>query len=105
MTAFEALAGALEDLAGERRTTPCQGRHRDRWTSDDSEDRAWAANTCVALSCPVTALCGTAAGELGEQANVWGGVDRTRLKNRGANNSVAPNTAAYLSEQSEDVTS
>lgn len=43
MTAAEALSLVLLELAEQGRATPCQGRRRDRWTSDDAAEREWAA--------------------------------------------------------------
>lgn len=77
MTAAEALGHALLDLADRHELTPCQGRRRDRWTSDDATDREWAAAVCVGLDCVVLTECGNAAAEQGERFGVWAGVDRT----------------------------
>lgn len=77
MTAAEELTRALLDLADHDRTTPCQGKRRDRWTSDDHDERAWAASVCTSLACPVIAQCGAAADEQAEKHSVWAGVDRT----------------------------
>ena len=74
MTAAEALGHALADQG---HATPCQGRRRDRWTSDDAEARSWAATVCVTLGCPVLVQCGAAADEFKAAHHVWGGVDRT----------------------------
>ncbi len=75
--AAEVLGRALLELAERHLTTPCQGRHRDRWTSDDATQRAWAAAVCVGLSCQLLEECGLAADEQGERFGVWAGVDRT----------------------------
>lgn len=77
MTAAEQLTHALLDLADQGRATPCQGRRRDRWTSDDATDRAWAASVCSTLGCPVLEQCAAAADEQGERHHVWGGRDHT----------------------------
>ena len=77
MTAAEELTLALVDLTDRGERTPCQGRHRDRWTSDDADDRAWAAAVCVGLGCEVLEECRAAAAENGEKHYVWGGVDHT----------------------------
>jgi len=77
MTAGEALGHALLELAEQGRRTPCQGRRRHRWTSDDATEREWAAAVCVGLACEVLEQCGAAADELDERFNVWGGTDRT----------------------------
>ncbi len=82
MTAAEVLGRALLELAEQGQATPCQGRRRDRWTSDDAEERAWAASVCVTLACPVLGQCGAAADEQDERANVWGGRDRTTATTR-----------------------
>lgn len=76
-TAAEVLGQALLELAEQGRATPCQGRRRDRWTSESAEDRAWAASVCVTLGCPVIEVCGAAADEHDERFGVWAGVDRT----------------------------
>jgi len=80
MTAAEALGQALLEIAEQRRATPCQGRRRDRWTSESAEDRAWAATVCVGLNCEVLPECAAAAAEQGEKFGVWAGADRTPLK-------------------------
>ena len=77
MTAAEALTLALLELADQGRPTPCQGRRRDRWTSESAEERAWAASVCVTLDCPVLEVCAAAAVERKESFAVWGGRDRT----------------------------
>ncbi len=77
MTAHEQFGAVLLELAERGETTPCQGRRRDRWTSDDYSDRAWAASVCVSLACPVLALCGAAADEMREKFGTWAGRDRT----------------------------
>lgn len=77
MTAAEALTLALLELAEQGHATPCQGRRRDRWTSDDADDRAWAAAVCVGLGCEVLTECRAAAAENGEKHYVWRGVDHT----------------------------
>lgn len=84
MTAAELLTLALADLADGGQATPCQGRRRDRWVSDDRDDRAWAASVCVGLACPVLAQCGAAATENGERHHVWAGVDRTAVTRKAA---------------------
>jgi len=75
--AVEVLGHALLEIAEQGRATPCQGRRRDRWTSDRAEDRAWAATVCVGLNCEVLAECGAAADEQGELFGTWAGRDRT----------------------------
>ena len=77
MTARERLDAGLLKLAERGETTPCQCRRRDRWTSDDHDERAWAASVCTSLGCPLLAQCGAAADETGEKHGVWAGVDRT----------------------------
>jgi len=77
MTAAEVLGRALLELAEQGRATPCQGRRRDRWTSDDATQRAWAATVCRGLNCPVLVECGDAADEHDERFGVWAGRDRT----------------------------
>ncbi len=75
MTAAEVLGHALLELAERHLTTPCQGRHRDRWTSDDATQREWAAHSC--RLCPILAVCCLAADEQGERFGTWAGTDRT----------------------------
>jgi len=75
VTAAELLGHELHELAERHLTTPCQGRHGDRWTSDHADDREWAAHCC--RLCPVLASCRQAADEQGEKHHVWAGVDRT----------------------------
>jgi len=77
VTAAEVLGRALLEIADQGRATPCQGRRRDRWTSDHAEERAWAATVCVGLGCEVLGECRASAAENGEKHHVWGGVDRT----------------------------
>ena len=77
MTAAEALGHALADLADQGHAPPCQGRRRDRWTSESAEERAWAATVCVTLGCPVLVQCGEAADEFKAAHHVWAGTDRT----------------------------
>jgi len=82
MTAAESLSLALFELAERGSLTPCQGRRRDRWTSDDAADRAWAASVCVTLACPMLEECGAAADQQDERFGVWGGRDRTAATTR-----------------------
>lgn len=77
MTAAEHLGRALLELAEQGHATPCQGRRRDRWTSDSAEDREWAASVCLTLGCPVLEQCAAAADERDERHHVWGARDRT----------------------------
>lgn len=77
MTAAEVLGHALLQLADQDQATPCQSRRRDRWTSEDAAERAWAAAVCVGAGCPVLVQCGEAADEFKSAHHVWGGVDRT----------------------------
>jgi hypothetical protein len=63
MTAAESLSLALLDLAEQGQATPCQGRRRDRWTSESVADREWAASACEGLRCPLLTRCGVAADE------------------------------------------
>jgi len=74
VTAVEVLAVELLQLADRHLTTPCQGRHRDRWTSDHAGDREWAVHHC--RPCPILAACRAAADERDERHHVWG-TDRT----------------------------
>jgi len=82
MTAVEVLGRALLEIADQGRATPCQGRRRDRWTSDDATQRAWAATVCRGLNCPMLEECGAAADEQDERFGVWGGRDRTAPAHR-----------------------
>ncbi len=77
MTAAEVLGHALLQLADQDQATPCQGRRRDRWTSDDAAERAWAAAVCVGLDCGVLEACAAAAAGRKEAFGVWAGRDRT----------------------------
>jgi hypothetical protein len=77
VTAAEALTRALVELVDRGERTPCQGRRRDRWTSDCADDRAWAASVCRSLACPLLTQCRAAADEGKEKFGVWAGVDRT----------------------------
>lgn len=77
VTAPEQLSLALLELADRGERAPCQGRRRDRWTSDDAVDRSWAASVCLTLGCPVLEECGAAADEQHERYGVWGGRDHT----------------------------
>ncbi len=77
VTAAEALSLALADLAVRGERTPCQGRRRDRWTSESAEDRSWASSVCLTLGCPVLEQCAAAAVEGKESFGVWAGKDRT----------------------------
>jgi len=83
VTAHEVLYTALLDLAAQGGATPCQGRRRDRWTSDSADDRAWAASVCVTLNCPVLEECAAAAAESKEKFAVWGGRDHTVTVHKG----------------------
>ncbi len=83
MTAVEQLTLALADLADRGEPTPCQSsRRRDRWTSDDAEEREWAASVCLILGCPVLEQCAAAADERDERHHVWGGRDRTTVTHK-----------------------
>jgi len=82
MTASEVFGQALLEIAEQGRATPCQGRRRDRWTSDDATERAWAATVCVGLGCEVLLQCRAAADERDERFGVWGGVDCTAPSHR-----------------------
>ncbi len=77
MTAAEALGHALLELAERHQAAPCQGRHGDRWTSDDATQREWAAHSC--RFCPVLASCRLAADDAQEKHHVWAGTDRTAV--------------------------
>ena len=82
MTVFDpsaptsALARAIHTAADNNDLTlPCRGRHRDRWTSNDPDARAWAAAVCVGRGCPVHEPCRDAGRDAGWL--VWGGHDFT----------------------------
>jgi hypothetical protein len=77
VTAAEQLTLALLELADRGERTPCQGRRRDRWTSECAEDRAWAASVCLTLGCAVLTECAAAADEHDERFGVWAGQDRS----------------------------
>ncbi len=77
MSAAEVLGQALLEVAEQGRLTPCQGRRRDRWTSDDAAEREWAASVCLTLACRVLEQCAALADERDERHHVWGGRDRT----------------------------
>jgi hypothetical protein len=76
MTAAHDLTQALLQLAEQGEPLPCQGRQRDRWTSEDRHEREWAASVCVTLACPVLDQCAAAGHEM-KASYVWGGHDRT----------------------------
>ena len=76
MTAQQQLTEALLALLERGQTPPCRrSRHRDYWTSDDREEREYAAASC--RMCPLLADCRAAADEAKEKFGVWAGVDRT----------------------------
>ena len=68
---------ALLALADAGKIPPCRGRRRGRWTSDNPDEREWAAQVCINLDCPVTAECLAAGVELKALNFVWGGRDFT----------------------------
>ena len=72
MNAVTQLQDALDDLAAHKQRTPCQGDDRDAWTSDDSNDLAWAADVCR-NSCPLIQMCRAAANETEVEWGAWGG--------------------------------
>lgn len=82
LSASEALTRGLLALTEHGQRTPCQGKRRDRWTSEDLADREWAASVCTSLDCPVLAECGAAADEAREKWGVWAGVDRASTTSR-----------------------
>ena len=61
MSATHTLTHALRTLADHGTAVPCQGRRADRWTSDDRDERAWAASVCTGLACPLLEQCQAAA--------------------------------------------
>ncbi len=77
MNAQETLTEALSALADRRVRTPCQRPGvRDRWTSDDRDDREYAVAAC--RFCSVLPECRAAAEETKERWGVWAGRDLTR---------------------------
>lgn len=77
--ATERLTLALSDLEDKGVKWPCQ--NRPEWTSDDPDERAYAAAGC--RFCPALALCAEAGDELRAQF-VWGGTDRTKTQRKKA---------------------
>lgn len=73
VTAWLALAHALDDLADSGRRTPCQVDPYP-FTADDRADRREAEQACAA--CPVRDLCRTYAEAAAEPWFVWGGKDQ-----------------------------
>jgi hypothetical protein len=72
----ERLTRELMALADRDQSTPCQSSpHRDRWTSDDPDEREWAAHMC--RMCPLLRECGLAADDRKERWHVYGGRDRS----------------------------
>lgn len=69
------LNDAMSWLRDVRLETPCMEDTADRWMSDDSKTRRFAAMQCITHACPIFAVC-RRAGE-NEHFGVWGGVDRT----------------------------
>lgn len=65
---WRALTDALDLMWHWGWATPCAGR--DEWTSDDPEDREYAAHGCA--RCPIQAEC-RAAGQKYDEFGVWGG--------------------------------
>lgn len=63
------------------RPVPCRS-DPDAWTSDDAEQRARASRACS--DCPVIVLCDQFARLNRENANVFGGLDRTPRRGRPA---------------------
>ena len=79
-TAAERFTQALINLRDRGQTPPCRRSQltRDYWTSDNAEERAYAAASCG--MCPVLADCHAAAVEANERFGVWAGVDRTQTR-------------------------
>lgn len=77
MTAAEAMHLALISLTDRGLRPPCGNPStRDRWTSDNHEDREAAALACA--PCPLTELCREFAVDVKASHGVWAGVDLTR---------------------------
>ena len=68
------LRHALRHLANRGLTTPCQGPHKDRWISEDPDEREWAAHRCN--GCPVLRECAAEAVAIRATWGIWGGQDR-----------------------------
>ena len=82
MTAQQQLTQSLVILLERGQRTPCQRPGvRDRWTSDDREEREYAASACS--PCSARADCHAAADETKEKFGVWAGVDRTHTTTKG----------------------
>jgi hypothetical protein len=61
---------AVPDLRG----AACSGEDPELWFSASAEDQAKAKRICH--GCPVRRACWDAAERNGEQAGIWGGIDR-----------------------------
>ena len=73
--AHQALTAALTSAVARGQFVPCAGPWDgdSPWLSDDPDERAWAAERCIA--CPAITEC-REAGQA-EGFGVWGGIDRT----------------------------
>ena len=80
MTAQEILSRALVSLLNRGAAPPCRADKAtlNCWTSDDPDERQWAAWRCA--PCTILDACHAAADESGERWGVWAGVDRTPPK-------------------------
>lgn len=74
---FDLALAELDEMGGR---VPCRGH--EEWTSEDSEDRRYAARLCAA--CPLVGKCAAVATENKIRFGVWGGIDCT-AKTRRAN--------------------
>ena len=76
--AHRALAAALTNAVARDLFVPCAGPWDgdSPWLSDDPDERAWAAERCIA--CPAITEC-REAGQA-EGFGVWGAIDRTPTK-------------------------
>lgn len=75
--AWQGLQAALLDTP---EPVPCRA-DPDAWTSEDPDERAYAARACV--DCPLIVQCARFARLNAEQFGVWAGIDRTRITNPG----------------------
>ena len=82
MTAQESLTAALTGLLNNGDAPPCRADKAtlNRWTSDDPDERQWAAWHCQ--PCRILDACHAAADETPERFGVWGGIDRTQTQRR-----------------------
>ena len=74
------LSRALVGLLNRGAAPPCRADKAtlNRWTSDDPDERQWAAWRCA--PCTILDACHAAADETPERFGVWGGIDRTQTQ-------------------------